>query len=355
MEQTPAADVAKRETDTATKARSWRGIRFDSIFWGMLAVALSGMSAYLTSVISTIEHSSSHESLMLGIVGTATGKLPDLQLISHDADTKLLFTYVYDNVKRIRLGPFPPGYSLECNYGELSYNRDLYNLEWRTNPTPLVVDKLLISNHEKTGNTLADANYHSFLIKVDEIASPTNNTVVDSPKPAPRPRLIQDIVCSTQIKTAKESYTSRSLRIILNTFSPFDKEYGIEAKSFGAGQLVMYAPLNVRLTSDDASQIIYTTNERTGVAFTGGAIGGQAYENEFVPLRFAWESASATAFRDVILVVIGSFIALAAACAIEGLRPYVDGIAHYRNPSLKALVAQQTASPPARDGSGDRV
>ena len=65
--------------------------------------------------------------------------------------------------------------------------------------------------------------------------------------------------------------------------------------------------------------------------------------------------ARATAFRDVILVVIGSFIALAAACAIEGLRPYVDKIASYRKRSTKTLIGSETASllPTTREESDD--
>ncbi len=68
-------------------------------------------------------------------------------------------------------------------------------------------------------------------------------------------------------------------------------------------------------------------NESEGITQLGFAYArpfDATYPTRDLVLHYSWDSIDATAVRDIIFVVIGTLVAIAAAALIEAVRPYID-------------------------------
>ena len=132
-----------------------------------------------------------------------------------------------------------------------------------------------------------------------------------------------ELTCVLPIDVAHDTYTSRSFEVAISEGLPDPAVIPPERKEQST------FPNRVSLDDGDAQEI-HVTNRGTGETLLASSITGPfaGYDatdlHHAVTVRFAWESVTATSYRDIYITVIGTLIALGAAALIEACRPYID-------------------------------
>jgi hypothetical protein len=263
-------------------------LRTDSAWWLAIAAVLFAASFALTMHVTWVARTDPLRVLTIEVRGDPHARRPAVTITPVDDDHFGLTIEDLDpRVGHLRFGPFfgAAAASASCN----SYSIRVSH--------PVHVDD-------------AEGHWYQWATFGQLFRFFSPNIVwldIDVASIEPAPHLL--IECTLPTSVANETYVSRSLRV---------------------------ATLGGRLSGgtislDDRDPNIQVTNEATGETRLASADTATPTSDGVRSLRFTWDSLQASQRRDLLLIIIGTLIALAAAATIEAARPYIEIVTRREN------------------------
>jgi hypothetical protein len=255
-----------------------RWLRTDSAWWLGIAALLFGASFALTLQVTHVERADALRVLTVEVLGDAHARRPAIAIAPVDGDRLYLTVEDLDpRVAHLRFGPFSEASATRaaCTSSDMRVSH------------PVDVD-------DAEGGWYQRAAF-AWLLPPKVVWLDVDVSAIE-----PAPHLFLE--CNLPTSVDDETYVSRSLRVA-----------------------TLGGPLaGGTISLDDPDPSIQVTNEATGETRLASADTAPATSDGVRSLRFTWDSLQASQRRDLLLIVIGTLIALAAAATIEAARPYIE-------------------------------
>ena len=265
-----------------------RWLRTDSAWWLAIAAVLFATSFALTLHVTWVERPDPLRVLTIEVRGDPHARRPAIAITPVDGDHFGLTIQDLDpRVGQLRFGPFSEATAARafCT----SYSMRISH--------PAAVD-------DAEGHWYQGATFAPFF---GAFSAPVVWLDIDVASIDPDPHLL--VECNLPTSVENETYVSRSLRIA-----------------------TLGGPLSGGTVSlGDRDPNIQVTNEATGDTRLASADTAAPKSDGVRSLRFTWDSQQASQRRDLLLIIIGTLIALAAAATIEAARPYIEVVTRREN------------------------
>jgi hypothetical protein len=294
-------------------------LRPDTAIWLGTALILAVISAGLTWWITSVNRTPAQNGIELGfdLTGTALSASvtpPNVVLTSLGNTLRIAFNNVdRRSIEDLNVGPLLDGNerNVRCENDEL--DATLGYIE----QLPIDTKSQPLSNSELRA-TEVDESRHPVMIEVE-----TKGVSVRSPGD-----IFINVVCEMPSPVVHDTYTSRSLVVVQRGSQDRDTQK-IALSDYDN---IPFDAQRITLNDADADEIHVTdlNSGDTRISSTFPVVRGTA-DATGAKLKYHWESITAAQQRDIVIVVIGSLIALAAAALIEALRPYVDQLVGERD------------------------
>jgi hypothetical protein len=294
-------------------------VRPDTAIWLGAALLLAVMSAGLTWWITGVDRTPPQIGIELGFDLTTKAVRssmtpPTVVMTSLGNTLRIAFDNVdRHNIEDLNFGPFLDGSERNVSCANDEFHSGLGYIESQ----PIDLKTQPLSDSEST-STKVDGKRHPVMVDVE-----TANVPVLAQGDA-----FLNVVCEMPSPLVHDTYTSRSLVVIQRGSQDRD------TKNIALSDYDNIPFDSQRITLDDAdADEIHVTDINSGdtrISSTFPLVRGTD-DAHGAELKYHWESITAAQHRDIVIVVIGSLIALAAAALIEALRPYVDHLVAERD------------------------
>jgi hypothetical protein len=265
-----------------------RWLRTDSAWWLAIAAVLFATSFALTLHVTWVDRADPLRVLTIEVRGDPHARRPAIAITPVEGDHFGLTIQDLDpRVGHLRFGPFSEAAAARALCASYSIRV--------SHP----VDADDAEGHWYQGATFARF-FRPFSARIVWLD-------IDVASIDPAPHLL--IECTFPTSVENETYVSRSLRVV-----------------------TLGGPLaGGTISLDDRDPSIQVTSEATGETRLASADTAAPTSDGVRSLRFTWDSLQASQRRDLLLIIIGTLIALAAAATIEAARPYIDIVTRREN------------------------
>ncbi len=281
-------------------------LRRDSAIWLVVAAILFAISAILTSLVTYVERAPPQRGIEISVTGPPEIQRPrfDFHVVGEHLILKI--DKIDPRLEVIRFGPFPANAGqVTCADTSFPFSPPNADFPGRSEPSTFG-EKEDVQFTPNPPNDEKDANSYAInVFEIDEVqGTPPDGIHVE---------------CNLPSAVAKDTFVSRSFEVI-------SLEHTFDSKSTRGSLL----GAETVAFSDEDSDAMTATDLGTGETRLGSVIAGRFSGTEsgfnHTAIEFRWNSIVASQSRDIVLIVIGSLIALGAAAVIESLRPYIDGL-----------------------------